>query len=176
MSNKSPGRGLMDISDVFLSNKSNALPNEKKIDPPAPPPSSEPYTHCNTCIHFISACTEPTCRIFTFDFEQYGVPYMAEIDPFRASSCRYYQSPKKNQEPTGSSSADGVEIEDTLKLTRKMAIRKNGFTQKNFRRILFDHLEEGYDIKRIIMEKRCDKKARQTQNIIHTKVDVFIEE
>ena len=175
MPSNSPGRGLRDISDVFLTNKKKVTQNGKK-GAPAPYPSLGPHRHCDTCIHFISACADPTCRIFTFDFERYKVPYMAKIDPLSATSCRYYQSRQSHEDPTGLSSADGVEIEDTVQLTRKMVIKKNADMQKNIRRILFEYMEQGYDITRIVMEKHCNKDTQQMHNITHTKVDVFVEE
>ena len=168
MPNKRLGRGLQDISDVFLSegSKNDAFPQK---EPPLYD-QFDPDVSCQTCVNFISACSRPTCRIFTFDFERYGVPYLAEINPARAGSCRYYQLDKTDEKTPGMANVNDIRIEESLYVTRKMAVKKNAFIQKNMRKIVFDHLEEGYEFKRIIMEKQ-EHEADQKKTL---EVDVFV--
>jgi len=178
MREKSLGRGLEDISQIFLS-KAKENPSGET----GSPPDSVVFSRktCRFCIHFISACMEPTCRIFTFDFERYGVAYAPKINPDNGPSCRFYQYEEINRDNASLEGGDNIRLEDILNLARKMEVKKNAFTQKNMRKILFEHLEEGYEIKRVIMEKHIkatdrNQKDRNRKESKTVEVDVFVTE
>jgi hypothetical protein len=82
MAKKSLGRGLDDISDIFLSTRKdkemlNGFSSKKLRD-----------ATCEFCAHIINDSNNASkCKIFTFKNEKYGVRYMDTISLTSGSYC-----------------------------------------------------------------------------------------
>lgn len=180
MEKKSLGRGLEDISSTFMSTGKAPKPSEMTPDFSSAPIREE---SCSACLNIVAAPFDPPkCRIFSFESEKYGVPAMDSIIYGYAKYCRYFEPlvPKdSNNDVTlecEASNEDEVQydVEETVKSHKRIAFQNNGNVQKNLKRMLSEHLEEGYEITSIDLEKleehsepgRCNKK--------HEEVTIFI--
>lgn len=158
MTKKRLGRGLDDISDVFLT-KNQDTESKKSLNP-LPSFKTRDQT-CDTCVNFILAGTEPTCRIFTFDYERYNVPYAETVKLSDAHHCEYYSSSKpKNSDgyvktnPSEAYLSDiECEINENIHIDKEFVFRDDKDSQKGIRKIIFEHLEDGYEIRRIELRK-----------------------
>ena len=161
MEKKSLGRGLNDLSDIFLSGiaQENAKAS-KKVNSKVSSASSK-HVDCYSCINFIDKFSDPKCRIFTFENNKYLVPYMEKITATQANFCKFF-SPNNTRETKSLlnnkheiSEREHVEyeVEELVKVDRKIAYHKAENTQKDIRNILLDHLQEGYEIKSLKLRK-----------------------
>jgi hypothetical protein len=181
MEKKSLGRGLDDIADIFLSGVEE---EPKKIFRGL---SSDKLRNesCSSCIHLIfSNSLEPKCRIFTFENEKHGVPYMPTITLTNGNYCDYFEScaPEEtgeqvNNKSTDSDSADiEYEVEELVRFNRKIAYPKNENAQKNLRKVLLEHLEEGFEIKSIELKKTDTISTPRRKDTRDVEVTIFVKE
>jgi hypothetical protein len=181
MEKKSLGRGLDDIADIFLSGIEE---EPKKIFRGL---SSDKIRNesCSACIHLIfSNALEPKCRIFTFDNEKHGVPYMPTITLTNGNYCDYFESgdPSKTDEQASKKNKATdppdieYEVEEFVKFNRKIAYSNNENTQKSIRKILLEHLEEGYEIRSIELKKTDAMASPRRKDTRDVEVTIFVKE
>jgi len=186
MERKSLGRGLNDISDIFLSELERedvrgyqeTLSEISSIAEPA-----EPNENCYYCTNFIEKFSDPKCKIFTFQNETYAVPYMEKITPSQGKYCKYF-------DPTHTRKTDRLlnkqnkifgptdtqyEVEERIKVARKIAYPDAESSQKRLKKFLVEHLKEGYQIKSCKLIKTDNistigkKESREVEVTICTK-------
>jgi hypothetical protein len=181
MEKKSLGRGLDDIADIFLSGIEEepkkifrGLSSDKIRD-----------ESCSSCIHLIfSNSLEPKCRIFTFDNEKHGVPYMPTITLTNGNYCDYFESGdlretdervSKKSKATDPTDIE-YEVEELVKFNRKIAYPKTENTQKSIRKILLEHLEEGYEIRSIELKKTDAISTPRRKDTKDVEVTILVKE
>ena len=159
MEKKSLGRGLEDISNIFLSKRDNQQPD--KIHNGFSSVKIRDET-CDQCMNrMISAEGEQQCRIFSQDHDKYDVPRMDSIISNYGRFCVYFSAitpdplehhvKDENKGPDTPEAA--CEIEETIHIGRKIAFSSSDGSQKNIRKTLFEYLEEGYTIQHIELRK-----------------------
>ena len=156
MAKKSLGRGLDDISDLFLSTRrdktmrngfaSKKLRNET----------------CKLCAHIINDSNNaPKCKIFTLNNEKYGVRYMETISLTSGSYCEYFdpvfQEEADNSFVARETSSDkpkiNCDIEENVIVHRNITYPNTPEVQKDILKSLSKHLEENYSVKSIELRK-----------------------
>ena len=161
MPNKSLGRGLDQISEMFLSQPENSAKSQDTTLP-----SDAGQVTCHTCRHFISICSDPTCRIFTFDNERYNVPYRHTIDPYCAAVCNYYCC-NTIKSMTG---PQECKISGALLHTQIMKEKKS-LGQKQIKETLITYIAKGFDVTQVVLEKteehdKCTHKEKKTIKVV----------
>ena len=159
MEKKSLGRGLEDVSNVFLS-RSDEKSQNKTLSGSLLLIMREET--CASCINLVGhPSAKPKCRIFTFESEQYGVPHVDTIDLNHAKYCKHFQpitsmnekkivkSKSKDPDPA----EDEGEVEEVVRVHRRIAYLNTENAQKNIRKALFKHFEDGYRIKSMTLRK-----------------------
>ena len=182
MEKKTLGRGLEDISKIFLSTSEEK--EEKKIFTGFSSVSirEETCAHCANIVRDYSE--EPRCRIFTFESEKYGVSPIDTITPNHGKYCQFFapntlrkvgeilESDGKHKDQA----KDEREVEETVIVKRKITYPHTESSQQNIRKALFKHLEEAYSIKsielrktEIVSEERCKRRKDE-------EVTIFVKE
>lgn len=156
MGKKSLGRGLNDISDIFLStrrdkNMLNGFSSKKLRD-----------ATCEFCANIVSDSNNASrCKIFTLNNEKYGVRYMDSISLRSGSYCKYFEPVIQEKADNGfvarETSADHTKI--TCDIEENVIIHKNitypdtPRAQKDIIKSLSRHLEKNYSVKSIELGK-----------------------
>jgi hypothetical protein len=158
MQKKSLGRGLDEISNIFLS---EGRGEKRKAGPLGFSSVSIREETCAACVNIIGyPSEEPRCRIFSLENEKYGVPHIDIISLRYGNYCEHFQPRASDalledvnlaKEP-GDAEAS-CEIEETITLRRKMAYPDTEAAQEQMRKELFRHLEEGYIIRTIELRR-----------------------
>jgi hypothetical protein len=158
MEKKSLGRGLEDISDIFLSaRKDKKTPggfSSKKLRDAT----------CESCVSVIRNSHEPPkCNIFTLEHKKFGVRYMETLSPSSANYCEFFEPvPQKNknpdtpdtrEEPSPGNAQIECRIEESVTVRRNIAYPPSPDAQRNILNSLSKHLEENYSIKSIDLRK-----------------------
>jgi hypothetical protein len=158
MERKRLGRGIEDISDIFISaQKDKKTPggfSSKKLRDAT----------CESCISVIRGFQEaPKCKIFTLENKKYGVRYMERISPSSADYCEFFEpiSPKNEnpdtvKEPSPSNTDIKCRIEENITVRRKITFPASPDAQQNILNSLSKHLEEHYSIKCVDLRKTDD--------------------
>ena len=153
MEKKSLGRGLEDISDIFLSSKKDEIPDEAVH----PGFSSEKIRDaaCEDCVNVSNeSATGLKCRIFTFENQRYHVQYLNTISSTSASYCHYFNPPVQHGESgSGKKSEAAREIEESGTLHRTISFPGGPEVQQHILNALSEHLEKGYTVNRIELKK-----------------------
>ena len=177
MEKKSLGRGLEDISNIFMSASEET--QDKKM------------THgfssvviredsCASCTNIVNDSSGyPKCRIFSLENEKYGLPARDSIKLSYAKYCECFESVSEEDTKTKSAEKDDssneienqCEIDETLILRKRITFQHDENVQQSLRKILFKHLEEGYDIYRIDLKKYEDiseprSRVRKQQDVM----------
>jgi hypothetical protein len=154
---RSLGRGLDDISNIFISETKEGE-SEKNFRGLSSVKIRD--EDCSSCIHLILPTPpDPQCRIFTFENEKYGVPPKDTISITNGNYCKFFENgfTSETERLDKNNESDPAEIEckveEMVRIGRKIAYPDNENTQKNIRKILFEHLEEGYEIRSIKIKK-----------------------
>lgn len=159
MEKKSLGRGLEDISDIFLSRREERPP-DKILNGFSPVKIRE--ESCESCMNIMRSHTgEQKCKIFSQDHERYGVPYIESIIPTYGNFCVYFHAASPGsadnsiQEGINDARIQGTEceVEETIRIGKKIVYPNNNGSQKNMKKTLFEYLEEGYKIQNIELRK-----------------------
>ena len=159
MEKKSLGRGLEDISRTFMS-----MSGESKQKEMTPVFLSKAIRNesCSACHNFVEEPFRPSkCKIFCFESEKYGVSPMDSIKPNFAEFCRYFKpAAGKDGNEAVSIERDSLkedegqyEIVEMVTSNKRIAFEDDKNVQKNMKRMLSQHLKEGYNITRIELEK-----------------------
>lgn len=158
MEKKCLGKGLEDVSNVFLSN------NDEK----GAKPSIEGFSSlilrketCASCTHLVDhPSAKPKCSVFTFENEKYGVPHLDSISMRYAENCKHFQpatSMNTGEKAEGGSKgppqADAQGIEEAVSVHRRIAYPNTESAQQSIRKTLFECLEDGFHIKSMTLRK-----------------------
>ena len=156
MAKKSLGRGLDDISDIFLSTRRdkkmlNGFSSKKLRD-----------ATCEFCTNIINDSNNGSkCKIFTLNNAKYGVRYMDTISLTSGSYCEYYepvfQEKADNSFVAKETSSDNTkikcDIEENVNVRKSITYPNTPEAQKDILKSLSKHLEENYSIKSIELRK-----------------------
>ncbi|MGA8180387.1 MAG: hypothetical protein WB792_10025 [Desulfobacterales bacterium] len=155
MERKSLGRGIEDISHIFLSDQkdkknSGGFSSKKLRD-----------ATCESCVSIIRNSPKPAkCRIFTLENKKYGVRYMETLSPSSASYCEFFEPiPQTNENPDAvqelSPANDNVEcrIEESITIRRNITFPASPDAHQNILNSVSKHLEENYSIKSVDLRK-----------------------
>jgi hypothetical protein len=156
MAKKGLGRGLDDISDIFLSNRNDKDMrhgfSSKKLR----------NTTCECCDHIINDSHKALkCKIFTLQNKQYGVRYMDTISLTGGSYCEYFEQDSQkaaaDKFPVEETSPDNTDIncdiEESVTVQRNLIYPNTPKAQQDILKSLSKHLEENYSVKRIELRK-----------------------
>ncbi len=182
MGQKSLGRGLVDISRMFMTPEEESLPDESSPIFLSTPVRDE---SCSACLHVIEQGSDPLkCKIFSFKNEENGELFLKSIMPGYAKYCRYF-------EPLVASEADNeediekidweslqynMEVEETINSHKKIALKDDINLENIFNKMLSQHLEKGYEIVRIDLEKKEENTAPECRIKRHEKVTIYRKE
>jgi hypothetical protein len=179
MEKKSLGRGLDDISSTFMSTGKTPKPQEMTPDFLS---AAIREASCSACLNIVAAPFDPPkCRIFSFESEKYGVSAMDSIMHEYAKYCRYFEPlvPKDvNKDMTLKSEPPNEDevhyhIEETVNSHKRISFQNNGNVQKNLKRMLSKHLEEGYEITSIDLEKTEEHSEPGLRKKRHEEVSIL---
>jgi hypothetical protein len=180
MEKKSLGRGLKEISNIFLSTSGET--KEKKMTHGFSPAAIREDS-CASCTNLLEEpFGRPKCRIFSLESEEYGVQTIDSIALSYARNCEYFESiTTKNINTTDVNKAgysyqteDQSEVEETVNVCRKIAFQNDENVQKNMRRALSKHLQEGYSIRRIELKKIENTSGPRSRVRTEKDVTIFI--
>ncbi len=177
MEKKNPGRGLEEISNMFLSTG-----KKKETQNPANGFSAVTIREetCASCANMIEGSSrEPKCRIFTFENEKYGVPHLDTISLNYANYCENFvpdtaESTDETKNVTADQTGDECEIEETVSVQKKIAYPDTETAQKDIRDTLSNYLETGYTIKSIELKKFNDASTPKGKKIKKEEVTIFV--
>jgi hypothetical protein len=181
MEKRSLGRGLDEISDIFISGIEQDEPR-KNFGGLSPVKIRD--EDCSSCIHLIlSTPKDPQCRIFTFKNEKYGVPPKDKKYLTDGNYCKYFEC-RVAGETEGfvnnkNNESDLAEIEckveEMVRIDRKIAYPDNKNTQKSIRKILVEHLEEGYEIRSIKIKKNEEILTERGRDSKDVTISIIVE-
>ena len=155
MERKRLGRGIEDISNIFISaRKDNKTPggfSSKKLRDAT----------CESCVNIIRGFQEaPKCKIFTLENKKYGVRFMETISPSSADYCEFFEpvSPKNEipdrvKEPLPDNDKIECRIEESFAVRRIIAYPSFPNAQQNILNALSKHLEDNFSITSIDLRK-----------------------
>ena len=182
MENKSLGKGLEDISDIFLSKAEEKQP--KGILEGFSSAKMRDET-CDSCVNFIvSDRGAQTCKIFSRDHEKLGVPYINLIIPIYANFCKCFNpvtlSPIDRNFEERNKYTDNpeteCEVEETIRIGRKIAYPNSDVGQKNIRKTIFEYFEEGYKIQNIELRKNYMVAQGREKKEMDVEVTMFVKQ
>lgn len=156
MAKKSLGRGLDEISNIFLSTRKdkemqNGFSSKKLRD-----------ATCEFCAHIINKSNNASkCKIFTFKNKKYGVRYMDTISLTSGSYCEYFEPVSQDnadnsfvvKETSSDNTKIKCDIEENVIVRRNIAYPNTPEAQKDILKSLSKHLEENYSVKSIELRK-----------------------
>ena len=177
MEKKSLGRGLEEISDIFLS---TAM--EKKV--------SDGFSqvklreeNCSACIRVVNESPdESKCEIFTFENDAYGVSHMDTIPLDNANYCDYFEPnisecPDSNIESEGSDLTKNMrEVEEKITMQKKITYPNTPNAQKNILRSLNKFLEKNYSIRSIELTKIDNSSEPGMKKCMEEEITISIKE
>ena len=178
MEKKSLGRGLEEISNIFLSAKEET--KEKKMGYGFSPFALREDS-CASCAHLLEEpFGQPKCRIFSLESNEYGVPRKDSIALSYAKNCEYFRPITLQETTTTDANEAGYsypaenqcQVEETVKIRRTIAFQNDENVQQNMRRALSMHLKEGYRIRRIELKKI--ENHSKPRNSVRTEEDVTL--
>ena len=177
MAKKSLGRGLDDISDLFLSTR-----KDKKMRNGFSSKKLRNAT-CEFCTHIISDSNNASrCKIFTLNNEKYGVRYMDTISLTSGSYCEYFEAvfQEKADESFGveKTSSENTEfhcdIEERVTVRRNVTYPNTPKAQQDILKSLSKHLKENYSVKSIELKKTDMISRPGLKKCTERRVTIFI--
>ena len=178
MEKKSLRRGLVDISRTFMTPEEEALPDESSPIFLSTPVRDE---SCSACLHVIERPPGPLkCKIFSSKSEEYGGLFLKSIMPGYAKYCRYFEHlvtrEVDNEADIEKIERDAIqysmEVEETINRQKKIVLKDDQNIQFNFKKVLSEHLEKGYEIVRIDLEKKEEHNDSACRTKRHEKVTI----
>ncbi len=184
MEKKNPVRGLEDISRMFLTSEDDSIPKESSPVFLSAPVRKE---SCSACLNVVEDPNGPLkCEIFSYKNEVDGGLVLKTIMPGYAKYCRYFdpgEADKKDRKETRLKAVRDeprieMEVEETISRQKKIMLNDDAGFQSSIEKILSQHLEAGYSIVRIELEKReehndsgCRINSNETVTILKKSVD-----
>jgi hypothetical protein len=155
MERKSLGRGIEDISDIFISARkdkktSGGFSSKKLRD-----------ATCESCTNIIRHPQKtPECKIFTLENKTYGVRYMETLSPSSANYCEFFEPiladnnyPGSIKEPPPNNTEIECRIEEFVAVRKNITYAPSPNAQQHIFNSLSRYLEENYTIKSIELRK-----------------------
>jgi len=183
MEKRTLGRGLEEISDIFLSTTKKKDEQGRANGFSAVSIREET---CASCANMIEGSSrEPKCRIFTFENKKYGVPHLDTISLNYANYCENFE-PETKESPddtenlktdTSDQTEVNCEIEKSVTVQKKIAYPDNEAARKDIKTALSNYLERGFSIESIQLKKFDEtstpmgKETRKEEVIIFVKRD-----
>jgi hypothetical protein len=178
MGKKSLGRGLDEISDIFLSTRKdkevrNGFSSKKLRD-----------ATCESCINIVNDSGNALkCKIFTLQNENYGVRFMDTISLSSGSYCEYFEPVFQKNSDDGfmveETSADNAkvncDIEESVTVRRSVAYPDTPKARQDILKSLYKHLEENYSIRSIELRKTDRILKPGMKKITEKSVTIFID-
>ena len=180
MEKKSLGRGLEDISRSFMS-----TPEESRLQETTPSfsPTAIREALCSSCLNIVEAPFDdpPKCRIFSFESIKYGVSAIESIMPSYAKYCRYFEpvAPEEVNNAmtpeieTSEEEVGQCDVEETVNSHKRIAFQDDENVQKSLKNMLSRHLEDGYEITRIELERVEERSEPGHRTKKHEAVTIF---
>jgi hypothetical protein len=161
MEKKNLGRGLEDISNIFLS---TAKKEDNKKQTPGNGFSAIKIRDdtCASCVEMVEGSSrEPKCRIFSIEDKKYKVPHLETITMNYANYCDYFTpaaqkeeaAPKQIISGSGETVTANCEIEETVTIRKKIAYQDTETTQQDIKRALLKYLDDGYSLMMVELAK-----------------------
>ena len=178
MGKKSLGRGLDDISDIFLSTRKdkdmrNGFSYKKLRD-----------ATCESCTNIINDANNTSkCNIFTLQNKKYGVRFMDTISLTCGSYCVYFE-PVSQEKPDNcfvvkETPSDNTEIncdiEESVTVSRSIAYPNTPKAQQGILKTLSEHLEDNYSIQNIVLRKTDRISQPGMKKFTEESVTIFID-
>lgn len=177
MGKKSLGRGLNDISDIFLSTR-----KDKNMLNGFSPKKLRDAT-CEFCANIVrDANNTSRCKIFTLNNEKYGVRYMDTISLRSGSYCKYFepvfQEIADNSFVANETSADPnnikCDIEENVIVRKNITYPDTPRAQQDIIKSLSRYLEKNYSVKSIELGKTARISQPGMQKCTTEIVTIFI--
>ena len=153
---KSLGRGLEDISNVFLTQ-----PAEKKRR--SNPSFARPEKAlCLSCRNYVQEPFEPPlCKVFAGHNGESLAPHPDAVAMNHAGYCQYFEALSSPEKPAAadvfekdrSTGHIRCEIEETVTVQRKISYPPRDGAQRDIRKALDEHLDAGFSIKAVELHK-----------------------
>lgn len=155
MGRKSLGKGIEEISNIFISAQ-----KDKRTQSGFSSKKLRDAT-CESCVKVIRNSHQPAkCKIFTLENKKYGVRYMETLSSSSANYCEFFEAiPVKNEESDtlkeSSPANDDIEcrIEESATIRRVITYSPLPNVHQNILNSLSKHLEDNYRITRIHLIK-----------------------
>lgn len=164
MEKKGLARSLKDISRTFITAEDESTPDDPSLIFLTNPVRED---RCSACVNVIEEADGPLrCRIFSTKNEKYGVIFLKSIMPGYAKYCRYFEplapheaeNKVEIEKPASNASQENFEFEQTITSQKNISLKDDTNLQNNFKKMLSQHLEQGYGIVRIELEKKDERK------------------
>jgi hypothetical protein len=170
MEKKNLGRGLEDISNIFLS---TAKKEDDKKQLPGNGFSAVKIRDdtCASCAEMMEGSSrEPKCRIFSVEDKKYRVPHLETITMNYANYCDYFKpaaqkeetAPKQIISESSETVSDNCEIEETVTIRKKISYQDTETTQQDIKMALLKYLEAGYNL--MMAELTKSEESSQSTN------------
>jgi hypothetical protein len=178
MQKKRLGRGLAEISTIFLSADEQKKEEDMKYGFSAVALRED---SCTSCSHLLEEpFGPPKCRIFSLENEKYGVRSIDAIALSYARNCEYFRPfapgkiEKRDPYDAGYSpqAENQCEVEETAKIRKTIVFQNDKNAQQNMRSTLSRHLKQGYAIRRIELKKI--EENSEPRNRVRTEEDITI--
>ncbi len=171
MENKSLGRGLKEISEIFLStDKKNELSLKKLRE-----------ETCESCSNLINDMEDsPQCQIYTMEHHHYDVCHKETIELEDAHNCDYYKPIISNFFKNKGEPSDLVEnmceVEENVTIEKNISYPNTPDAQQNIIESLCKHLENDFSIKKIELIKTDTKCQPGKKKSKEERITLYIED
>lgn len=172
-------KSLKDISRMFMTPEEELISDDSSLVFLSNPVREE---SCSACFNVIEQPPGPLkCKIFSYKNEGYGGLVLKSIMPNYAKFCRYFKplaaGEVDNEEDIEKINRDAMqysmEVEETINRQKKIVFKDDGNLQNNFKKMLSEHLERGYEIVRIDLEMKEERKDPACRIKRHEKVTIL---
>lgn len=178
MEKKSLGRGLEEISNVFLSQTADA---KRRGDPSVAKPREG---LCLSCRNYVEGPFEPPqCKIFAGSNGETRAPRPDPLAMSHAGYCHHFEASLPSRPPASTDqneedrSLDHLqcEIEETVSVHRKISYPGRRGGQQKIKKALEEHLDAGFSIKSIELS-RAEEGDGPQRSVRHEEVILFLKE
>ncbi|MCP4681218.1 MAG: hypothetical protein GY864_02670 [Desulfobacterales bacterium] len=171
MENKRLGRGLKEISDIFLSTDKKSGSSSKKLREET----------CESCNNFINDKEDsPQCLIYTIEYHQYGVCHKETVKIEDAHDCDYFKPIISNFLKMKGAPSDLVEnmceVEENVTIEKNISYPNTPDAQQNIIESLCKHLEADFSIKKIELVKTDTECQPGQKKSKEERITIFIED
>ena len=152
MEKKSLGRGLEEISNVFLSQPAET---EKRQTAASAKPRE---ALCLSCLNYVEGPFEPPqCKVFAGSNGGNHVPHPDPVALNHAGYCHHFEALPTQNEPAAADRTCEVlpmdhiqcEIEETVSVHRRISYPLREDAQQKIKKALEEHLQAGFSIKTV---------------------------